>query len=231
MDSTSWTGNSLDCTFDRCQCHDDGHVPSVFVCIQLPRGRYCSLLHITATSTRVQHNLLLAYLAYASSALSGQSFLREYMISDSPLFLLNCLPFLGNVMAAVFPLFTRQVVVIHLSEGHILITALQMYRNLSFHWASTVFASISVLLLFVPFVLISWGEVSGRSPSLPESSSFISRKYCRRFARVPVSRNSLPLRMCTQTIKMSGSACPVLYAHPRCTLMTKCQYWHHARPC
>jgi len=69
-----------------------------------------------------------AYLIYASSALSGQSFLR-------------------NVMAAVFPLFTRQ-----------------MYTNLTFKWASTLLGLITVILSMVPFVLIAWGpEIRARS--------------------------------------------------------------------
>jgi len=69
-----------------------------------------------------------AYLIYASSALSGQSFLR-------------------NIMASFFPLFTRQ-----------------MYRKLTFPWASTLFALISLLLCLCPFILIMWGsEIRARS--------------------------------------------------------------------
>ncbi|KAF9517781.1 hypothetical protein BS47DRAFT_1290479 [Hydnum rufescens UP504] len=69
-----------------------------------------------------------AYLIYASSALSGQSFLR-------------------NIMAAAFPLFTRQ-----------------MYRKLTFPWASMLFALISLLLCLCPFILIIWGsEIRARS--------------------------------------------------------------------
>ncbi|KAF9517811.1 hypothetical protein BS47DRAFT_1371243 [Hydnum rufescens UP504] len=69
-----------------------------------------------------------AYLTYASSALSGQSFLR-------------------NMMAAVFPLFVRQ-----------------MYRKLTFPWASTLLSLIALLLCLCPFVLILWGpEIRARS--------------------------------------------------------------------
>ncbi|KAF9517815.1 hypothetical protein BS47DRAFT_1371244 [Hydnum rufescens UP504] len=69
-----------------------------------------------------------AYLIYASSALSGQSFLR-------------------NMMAAAFPLFTRQ-----------------MYRQLTFPWASTLLALIALVMCLCPFVLIMWGpEIRARS--------------------------------------------------------------------
>lgn len=60
-----------------------------------------------------------SYGLYASSALAGQSLMR-------------------NILGMVFPLFTQQ-----------------MYQNLTYKWANTLFGCIALLMLPIPFVRLS----------------------------------------------------------------------------
>ncbi|KAF2150861.1 putative MFS polyamine transporter [Myriangium duriaei CBS 260.36] len=62
---------------------------------------------------------------------------------------------LRYTLGAVFPLFT-----------------LQMYQNLGVHWAGSVFAFLSVLLLPIPWLLIVYGSrLRQRSPFIPNDSN------------------------------------------------------------
>ncbi|KAF8628520.1 hypothetical protein AX15_003849 [Amanita polypyramis BW_CC] len=77
-------------------------------------------------ATYIIYSTVFSYLSdcygtWASSASAGQSLLR-------------------NLMAAIFPLFSRQ-----------------MFLRLSFKWAGTLLAFIGVLLMPIPFVLFFWG--------------------------------------------------------------------------
>ncbi|KAF8621893.1 hypothetical protein AX15_007445 [Amanita polypyramis BW_CC] len=89
-------------------------------------------------ATYIIYSTVFSYLSdcygpWASSAAAGQSLLR-------------------NLMATVFPLFSRQ-----------------MFLKLDFKWAGTLFACVGLLLMPIPFVLFFWG------PAIRERSKAASK--------------------------------------------------------